>query len=155
MEGTDVATERADKMMELFSKRVAIVKTKVQNALIKTFLRLEPVLTKHVDAFSGWLDSITSAEIDNFVDSLTKMADALAIIAGLGRDAFNAMSFMQPALQYMGSPVQATTAGLGNIALDMAVEIMLKGNTEAVDNVKTKTAGQGVNARTGVNMRGE
>jgi hypothetical protein len=158
MTGTDIATKRAAIMMERYSKRLAVVKVKIEDALIRTFLRLEPVLTRHIERFSDWLDTISSKDIDNFADSLGHIAKALSVLTmGVGKSAttptwwealvpasFTA-GFRAPAPLFAGA-----TAGGGQA--NVSIELDINAPAGVVEATRVKTAGQGLSAKVGTNL---
>lgn len=79
--GTNIAQEQADIRLNTFSARFRKLGVIVNDAVIKTFLRLEPIISKQVVAFTNFLDTIDPKSINAFADSLGMLVDVAAGIA--------------------------------------------------------------------------
>lgn len=88
---TNVAQEQADVRLATFNSKIRKLGVSINDKIIKTFLRLEPILTKQTVRFGEFLDSIDERKIDAFGESLKRMLKLLELLAdaaGVVADAF-------------------------------------------------------------------
>jgi hypothetical protein len=83
--GTNIAQQQADIRLRTFSAKLRGLGIMIQGVLIKTFLRLEPTLIGLADSFGKWASSINDKDINQFVDSLKAMGEALTVIVTMGK----------------------------------------------------------------------
>lgn len=76
--GTNIAQEQANIRMATFSARMARIKSRIQDALIKTFNKLSPTIEDLTNKFAGWLDSLNEDDINKFTTSLQNLVQALS-----------------------------------------------------------------------------
>ena len=77
MTGTSVAEEQAAIRLGTFSTRLRAMKIAMQEGLIRTFERLEPVLTRIVTQFQKWMDQLSPSDIQAFADALSGVANTI------------------------------------------------------------------------------
>lgn len=82
--GTNVAQEQADKRLATFSARMRRLGVTLSQKIIKTFEKLEPILTKQGERFTAFIEAIKPEQVTAFGDSLAALLE-VAIILG---DAF-------------------------------------------------------------------
>jgi len=80
LDGTNIAQEQADIRLNTFGKRLAKVKIIINDALIKTFLRLEPTISKMTTDFAAFIEQVDVEQIQAFADVLKIVAGGLQII---------------------------------------------------------------------------
>lgn len=80
LSGTNTAQEQAAVRLATFSKQAQKVKIIIDDALIKTFLRLEPMITRNAKAFGEFLAGVDSSQIDAFADSIGILVKALSVL---------------------------------------------------------------------------
>lgn len=100
------AQEQATKNLSTFNAKMRILGTTIQASLIKTFLRLEPVLTKQVEAMTEFFDSIDDQQINDFADALKGIASALSSIG--------------TAFRFVSSIFKGTGTALGELVAQFA-----------------------------------
>ena len=81
LKGTNIAQEQADIRLATFNTKMRKLGIIIKDVVIKTFLRLEPVISKQVTAFTGFLDAIDPKQVDAFASSLGTLIDVAAGIA--------------------------------------------------------------------------
>lgn len=82
MSGTAIAQEQATTNLSTFSAKMRKMGITFRDVFIKTFLRLEPLLSKLATQFTQFIGSIDEKKINAFADGLVKVATALGDIAG-------------------------------------------------------------------------
>ena len=83
--GTNIAQEQADIRLNTFSARFRKLGIILKDVVIRTFLRLEPMLTKQATAFGNFLDQVDPNQVEAFADSLGVLVRAsIAIGKGFG-----------------------------------------------------------------------
>jgi len=85
--GTNIAQEQANINLDTFAKRSEKLKIVINDALIKTFLRLEPELSKLTEDFAVFLEGIDTAQLNAFADSLKIVAGSLQLIGFFAKEA--------------------------------------------------------------------
>jgi len=78
--GTNIAQEQADIRLATFSAKMRKLGVLIQNAIIKTFLRLEPILTKQAERFTAFIEAIKPEHVTAFGDSLAALLDVAVIL---------------------------------------------------------------------------
>lgn len=78
--GTNVAQEQARVRLSTFNAKLRKLGVTLNDKIIKTFLRLEPVLTRHVQDLGRFFDTIKADQIDAFADSLSGLVEVLGIL---------------------------------------------------------------------------
>lgn len=85
LKGTNVAQEQADIRLGTFSAKLRGLGILLNEKIIKTFIRLEPVITKQVEQLGEFFDTIDPERVDAFAKSLTQVARGMGAIGkGLG-----------------------------------------------------------------------
>jgi len=84
--GTNVAQEQAAIRLATFRKAMQKTKLIINDALIRTFLRLEPLITKNVKQFSKFLSGIDSEQIKAFADALKILVGGLKIVGFFAKE---------------------------------------------------------------------
>ena len=79
--GTNIAQEQADIRLATFSSKFRKLGIILKDTVIRTFLRLEPVLTRQAAAFGDYLDKVDPKQITAFADSLGVLVTASVTIA--------------------------------------------------------------------------
>ena len=79
--GTNVAQEQSDIRLNTFSAKFRKLGIILKDTVIRTFLRLEPVLTKQAAAFGNYLDQVDPSQVLAFADSLGVLVKASVSIA--------------------------------------------------------------------------
>ena len=88
--GTNIAQEQADIRLATFSKKFAKLQVILSEKVIKTFLRLEPVLVKQAERFADFLENIKPEQLDSFANSLKALLEVAVLIG----DAFKILGAM-------------------------------------------------------------
>jgi TP901 family phage tail tape measure protein len=78
--GTNIAQEQASIRLATFSAKMRRLGVLVQNAVIKTFLRLEPILTQQAERFAAFIEAIKPEHVTAFGDSLAALLDVAVIL---------------------------------------------------------------------------
>ena len=68
--GTNIAQEQSDIRLATFSARFRKLGIILKDVVIRTFLRLEPMLTSQATAFGNFLDQVKPEQVEAFADSL-------------------------------------------------------------------------------------
>lgn len=79
--GTNTAQQQAAVNTATFAKKLEKIRILIDGAFIRTFLRLEPILTKNAEAFAKWLEGVDPAAIRQFADNLGVVIKAAALVA--------------------------------------------------------------------------
>lgn len=150
--GTNEAFDQAEKKMGTFNKRMAKIGTDVTLKLIDTFDRLEPKLTAIQEQFQKWLDTLTSADVQQFTDDMLAIVNAIAsVIRGFGalqalrRDAPGGTSFFRDPLAAGAGALVSRFFG------QVDVNVQTDKGAAATVTSKTKSSG-GADFNMGVNM---
>ena len=176
--GTNVAQEQADIRLKTFSSRMRLFGIILNEKIINTFERLEPVISKQVEDLGKWFDTIDADKIDAFAESLVTLANAVEIIGkgfGFVGKAFNfigtgigeAIGFFELQLTGQGQLLdnlekletqRGTTAenvGGGVIRSQADVNVNLRAPEGVIESVKSKMSGNRSGLNMGVNMVAE
>lgn len=78
--GTNIASEQAEKRLSTFNTKLRRLGISLNDKVIKTFLRLEPVLNKQVSRLGAFFDTIDAKQIDGMGDSLAAVVEILGIL---------------------------------------------------------------------------
>lgn len=78
--GTNIAQEQAEKRLKTFSKQLKKLGLIIDNTIIKTFLRLEPILTESAIKMAEWMDSVSGEDIKSFSDILGIILSTVVLI---------------------------------------------------------------------------
>ncbi len=78
--GTNIAQEQAEKRLSTFNTKLRRLGISLNDKIIKTFIRLEPVLTKQVGRLGAFFDTIDASQIDALGDSLATVVEILGIL---------------------------------------------------------------------------
>jgi len=78
--GTNIASEQAEKRLSTFNTKIRRLGISLNDIVIRTFLRLEPVLTRQVTNLGKFFDTIDSSQIDALGDSLSAVVEVLGIL---------------------------------------------------------------------------
>lgn len=92
--GTNIAEEQAALRLATFNAKMRKLGVIISQALIKTFLRLEPTLTKIIEDASVLLDQLKPENINAFADSLKQLiifGKGIATVFGFIAKIFNAI----------------------------------------------------------------
>ena len=81
MTGTAVAQEQAAINLNTFNVKMRRLGITIKNVLIRTFLRLEPLLSKTIVKFTEFFDQISEDQIKVFSDNIVDVATGLGNIA--------------------------------------------------------------------------
>ena len=79
--GTNIAEEQAAIRLDTFSAKTRKLGVILNDAVIKTFLRLEPIISKQVSQFADFMDTIDPAQVNAFADSIGILAKGIGMIA--------------------------------------------------------------------------
>jgi TP901 family phage tail tape measure protein len=80
LKGTNVAQEQADIRLGTFNAKLRRLGISLNDKVIKTFLRLEPVLTKQVTNLGKFFDTIKPDQIEAVGDSLRGVIEVLGVL---------------------------------------------------------------------------
>lgn len=125
--GTNIAQQQADIRLGTFSAKLRGLGISINDKIIKTFTRLEPVLSKQIKRMGDFFDTIKPERVDALADSLVGAAEAIVVIGrGLG--------FIASAFNVVGKGIGETagrfeTKGPFFAALETA--LLAKGNLQA------------------------
>ncbi len=178
--GTNIAQEQATVRLSTFNSKVKRLGISIKDSLIKTFERLEPTLTKQVENFTAFLDTIDPQKINNFADSLAGLAQTLIIVGkGFGAVVGGIATVGRFFGKGVAGAVQFVTAGsapgeefervrkiraqseLNRTAPDLStvrstsqttVDVNIRAPENVVESVQTRTTGQTPELNMGVNM---
>lgn len=78
--GTKAAQEQANIRLATFNTKLRRLGVIITDKIIKTFNRLEPVLSKNIERFGEFLDTISPDQIDAMGRSLAGLVEVLAIL---------------------------------------------------------------------------
>lgn len=81
--GTSVASEQAEKRLSTFNAKMRKMSVTIDEKLIKLFLKLEPMLTKQIESFGQYIDSLDEDKINGFARSLEVVVGAFSKIIWL------------------------------------------------------------------------
>ena len=85
LKGTNIAQQQADIRLGTFSAKLRRLGVSLNEKIIKTFTKLEPVLSKQIERMGEFFDSIRPEQVDALADSLVGAAEAIVTIGrGLG-----------------------------------------------------------------------
>lgn len=116
--GTNIAQEQAEKRLSTFNAKMRQLGVLVNEQIIKTFIRLEPVITKQVEALSRFIDSIDPKQVDAFGDSIAGLASALGLLA-------NVIQVPLSLLKALGTSVGELSAGfaIGDFSEELSTSL--------------------------------
>ena len=97
--GSQEAQRQAEKRLATFNAKMRGISITINSALIKTFLRLEPTLSKLAVDFAGFIGSIDDENIRAFADSATIL---LNVLKGIGFFAKEALGILKGFGQIIG-----------------------------------------------------
>lgn len=78
--GTQTAQEQASIQMSTFSSKMKKMGVVLNQSLIKTFLKLEPMISKQAVNFTEFLDSLKPSHIQGFADAISVLAAGLSVV---------------------------------------------------------------------------
>lgn len=78
--GTNIAQEQAEKRLSTFNTKLRRLGITLNDKIIKTFVRLEPILTKQVEKLGKFFDTIDPDQVDALGDSLAGVVEILGIL---------------------------------------------------------------------------
>lgn len=143
--GTNTAQEQASIRLKTFNAKMRSLGTIIEEKVYKTFVRLAPKLEELTLRFGAWLETITPEDIDKVANAFVRVADAVTLIVDnldrvkKAQDIFEKFTGLG-----MLSKGSRELLGMGAEKLlgksKSEVEITLKGNTGAIQSVKTKAA---------------
>lgn len=90
LKGTNIANEQAAIRLNTFSKRWDAFIILIKDVAIRTFLKLEPLLTKQIASLTKWFDAIDEEQINGFAESLK----GLVTVASVVFDIFKGIAFV-------------------------------------------------------------
>jgi len=108
MTRTNVAQVQATTNMNTFGVKMRRLKIIIQDALIKTFIRLEPTLSKLAVQFGKFIEGIKPGEIDGFAKSLIAAVEVVKIMA-------SALGLVFGVLQKIGKAIGEITAAVATL----------------------------------------
>lgn len=174
-----IAQKQAEFRLGTFNAKIRKLGVSINDALIKTFLRLEPILTEQVTKFTEFLGTIDEEQIRGFADVLVLVAKTVAIIGkGIG--------FVVKQIANLGTVLGEVTAAIVNLdfgsfsdnfftslqninpfqnplnALNQPVPEGVKNQTDinvnlrapekTIESIKSETTGKASGLNIGVNM---
>lgn len=170
--GTNVAQKQADVRLSSFNAKIRRLGISINDIIIKTFLRLEPVITKQIENLSKFFDTIQPDRVDALAQSLIGAAKAIGIIGeGLGLIA-KGFTFVGTEIGEGIAKVQLLAGGQGGLISTLErqrgatagtlnatsmrsqtdVNVNLRAPERTVDSIKTRTSGKSAGLNVGVNM---
>lgn len=167
--GTNIAQEQADIRLSGFNAKARGLGIAINDIVIRTFLRLEPVLSKQVESFGQFLDTIDADQVDRFADSIASLAENLdllgaairfpaSILKGLGiniGEFFGAVATGNFDRSLGTSATEAFSIGGRLLGVGepqkVQIDVNLNDPGKNVDSVSGRTKGGGVSLNTGVN----
>jgi len=182
LKGTSIAQEQADIRLKTFNKRWERLGILIKDIVIRTFLRLEPILSKQIDNLSKWFDAIDPAQVDSFAESLKGLLqvalfiiDAFKIVAAVFKGVGTAIGEFagQIATLNFGEGLstdirEAFSVGgklfgifenqklEGNLGAGQSsrtdINVNLKSPEGAIESVKSRTTGSASGLNVGLNM---
>jgi len=78
--GTNIAQEQADIRLNTFNARMRKLGIVVKDVIIKTFLRLEPLISAQVANFTAFMDQLQPEQVEGFAESLKGLVEVAAFI---------------------------------------------------------------------------
>jgi len=78
--GTNVAQEQAVIRLGTFNAKMRGLGISINESMIKTFDRLEPILVKQTKSLTAWFDSITTEDIKILSDALSALLGILTLV---------------------------------------------------------------------------
>ena len=106
--GTNIAQEQADERLKTFNAKLRRLSVTIKGVLIKTFLRLEPVLTKQVEDFSNFLENLKPEQIQGFADSIKSLVKTLSLLGKV-------FSFIFKILEKIGKLIGEVAASISTL----------------------------------------
>lgn len=120
---TNVAQKQADVRLATFSAKMRGLGITINDVIIKTFLRLEPVISKQIEKMAEFFDTIKPERVDALAESLLAAAKAIGIIGkGLG--------FIAKGFEFVGTEIGEDIAKLNLI---LSGEGRLVSNLQALE----------------------
>ncbi len=92
MTGTSIAQEQASTNLATFSAKMRKMGITLRDVVIKTFLRLEPLLSKMATQFTNFLESIDEKKINSFGDSLSTLVSIVGVLGSGFKFVFDVLS---------------------------------------------------------------
>lgn len=171
MKGTNAAAEQAairNNTMSFRLKQLAIV---INEKIIKVFDKLEPTITKLATKFADWMGSLDNKDIEKFAESIAVLANALGeLVLFLGKlsankDILGNVFKAIPGVGAMNNIYDLAGKATGDNSIfetasnfifgesksESKLEIVLSGNTAAVQSTKIQSKGP-TNVSLGSNM---
>lgn len=84
LRGTNIAQEQANVNLSTFNAKSRKLGATINAVVIKTFLRLEPILTENINKLSKFFDSIDNDQIDSMADSISGLITGLKVLLDVG-----------------------------------------------------------------------
>lgn len=181
--GTSEAERQAEIRLSRFSAKLKGVGIRINEAFIRTFLRLEPVMTKQITRLTDFLDALKPEQIDAFAaflsDLVVIVSDLTAALGQLARFirpiASGLIFLVSPIVRSIGSKIGGAASiaggvsdffsGLGGPATPAfapgaagpaGLDVNINVNQEGrVESVQTKGKGVKASLNRGENMRGQ
>lgn len=78
--GTNIAQEQADKRLATFNAKFRKLGITLNEALIKTFLKLEPILSKQIVQFTEFVQNLKPEQIEGFALMVEGLGKGIAVL---------------------------------------------------------------------------
>jgi TP901 family phage tail tape measure protein len=172
--GTNIAQEQADIRLKTFNAKFRKLGVTVDSIIIKTFLRLEPVISKQVERLGELFDTIKPERLEAFAQSLVQVAKLLSVVGEavkliakgfniVGTEigeftakttlfAENQIKRLESALEFFGVTPKETKISGGKVATQADINVTLRAPEKTVESVKSKTSGKNSGLNVGMNL---
>lgn len=111
--GTSIAEEQASIRLNTFNARMRALGISIKDKVIRVFEKLEPVITKQITAFSMFIDSITTEQVEAFGRSLKSL---LQILLAIGK----VLKIVVVAVRIIASIFKGVGTAIGEFAGQLA-----------------------------------
>lgn len=155
LRGTNIAQEQADIRLATFSAKMRLMGIVIKDKLIRLFERLEPTITKNVEKFTAFIDTLKTEDIDKFATSLHGVWEVLKLVG-------DAVKFIASIFKGVGTGIGEFIGQIatGNFSADIATSFTdafsVGGNLFGlIENAPKMDAGgltAGQASRTDINM---
>ena len=125
--GTNEAQRQAALRLRTFSAKLRGLGVSINDKVIKTFERLEPVISKQVEQLGKFFDSIDEKRVDAFAESVTGLAKAILL---LGKGAGVIAEFSTFAAEIAGTEAARVALAFTDPKLFRAAEQQIKDERE-------------------------
>jgi len=107
--GTNTAQEQAAVRLATFNAGLRRLGVIITDKVIKTFIRLEPVLTRGAESFGAWLDTVDDKKVEAFADSIKGILQLMEGLAKAGGAVADVMGRVGTAIGETAAKIELKT----------------------------------------------